>query len=487
MRLRLQTPFFLILLPAFFFLHALSENYNVILVKDALVLFFIYTSFAILLTFISWLFYKNIQKASLAVFTLMSANFFFGSFHDFFRKILQDSFILRFSFILPAILILISVSLYLIKRSQKKYLKITIYLNILFTAFILLDAVLLLTKISGNKNKYIANLVSGLSKCDTCERPDIYLIVADEYAGKQELQDIFLFDNSPFETELKNRGFHITGSSISNYNSTLYSMTSLLNMDYIKKMTKSGEENFIDILFCRELIQKNNFIHFLEQEGYRILNYSFVDIGSHKKAVQNILSTNKTILTASTLLYRMRFAFGAKLASQKKLDELKTRELADNIKVATLLKQSFSEKSDQPRFVYTHFNMPHWPYFFDSAGNKTALDKLTEEFKYDKKAYIEYLKYTNNKLLEYIDLIKENSDKPPIIILMSDHGFRQLPPGTDKKYYFMNLNTIYLPSGKYSGFYDGISNVNQFRVILNTVFNQQLHMLPDTTNFVRDY
>jgi len=69
---------------------------------------------------------------------------------------------------------------------------------------------------------------------------------------------------------------------------------------------------------------------------------------------------------------------------------------------------------------------------------------------------------------------------------MSDHGFRQLADTTAKKYYFMNLNAVYLPAGNYSGFYDGMSNVNQFRVILNAQFGQKLPLLKDSIIFLRE-
>lgn len=361
------------------------------------------------------------------------------------------------------------------------------YLNILLLVLIVWDSILLFKETAPGRGHYIEKQYMQLGSYKGNDKPDIYLLLADEYAGKQELQDIFSFDNSAFETALKERGFHIVDSSRSNYNSTIYSMASMFSMDYIDRKPQGASENYKDILFCRELIQRNNFTRFLEEEGYRIFNFSFVDISNEKRAVQNILPSNNTILTAPTLLYKLRYTFGAKLASRKKLDEIKTRELADNMKIDSLLKQSLKEKISQPKFVYAHFNMPHWPYFFDSAGNKIPLGKLTEEFKYDKKAYIEYLKYSNNKLLEYIDSIKTSSPKPPVIILMSDHGFRQLPAGTDQKYYFMNLNAISIPSGDYSRFYNGMSNVKQMSALLKTLFYQGGGPVKDTTLFIKDY
>jgi hypothetical protein len=61
--------------------------------------------------------------------------------------------------------------------------------------------------------------------------------------------------------------------------------------------------------------------------------------------------------------------------------------------------------------------MPHWPYFFDSAGIQTPVDSLTEAYKTNKKAYIQYLTYSNNKILNLIDEIKQNRKIRPLLCL----------------------------------------------------------------------
>ncbi len=61
---------------------------------------------------------------------------------------------------------------------------------------------------------------------------------------------------------------------------------------------------------------------------------------------------------------------------------------------------------------------------------------------------------------------------------MSDHGYRG---NMETSFKFKTLNAIYLTDKNYQGFYDGISNVNQLKVLLNTQFKQQLKMLPDST------
>jgi len=97
----------------------------------------------------------------------------------------------------------------------------------------------------------------------------------------------------------------------------------------------------------------------------------------------------------------------------------------------------------------------------------------------DRAKYIQYLRYTNTVLLKIVDEIIQSNKTPPVIILMSDHGFRWLPGGDDT-YAFSNLFSIYLPDKNYGLFNDSITNVNVFRALLNAKFCQQLPMLKDT-------
>jgi hypothetical protein len=69
---------------------------------------------------------------------------------------------------------------------------------------------------------------------------------------------------------------------------------------------------------------------------------------------------------------------------------------------------------------------------------------------------------------------------------MGDHGFRHFEKPVDRKYYFLNMNAIFLPSKNYSTFTDSSSTVNQFRKILKTQFNQNLPLFGDSSIYLRD-
>lgn len=483
-------PFFIVLLPFFYFLHRWSENFSPLLFKEVLSLSMYNTVFSIGLTLIAFLFYKNFQKAAITAFTLIVVEFFFINFFSLFRgnQILQ--FLSRFSFSIPITFVLIIFILCILKKTKRDLSRVSGYLNLLLVVLIIIDGVSIFNQsIQDDKRIALTEMKQQLNKCDSCAKPDIYLIVVDEYAGEQQLIEYFKYDNSQFYSALSQRDFHIVQHSKSNYNSTIYSMASMFAMTYLSDLGSHPIENYKDMLYCRALVKKNNFTNFLEsKEGYNIFNYSFFDIGNKKRATQNMFTTERNILSGITLTNRLEYIFGARLASEKKLLEIKLQEKKENENLEYMLQQAISntQTNSKPKFVYTHFNMPHWPYYFDSTGIAISPDKLTEAFKTDKSAYIQYLKYVNRKLLYLIDQIKQKSLNPPVIILLSDHGFRQISSEENKDLYFMNLNAILLPSKDYSQFKDGISNVNEFRALLNTIFNQNLTILKDSTQYIKN-
>jgi phosphoglycerol transferase MdoB-like AlkP superfamily enzyme len=130
--------------------------------------------------------------------------------------------------------------------------------------------------------------------------------------------------------------------------------------------------------------------------------------------------------------------------------------------------------------------MPHNPYYYDKDGKELKYELLRKIYDSTETRYISYLQYCNKVFLQLIDDIKSNSPEPPIIILMSDHGFKGYNNYEHVQTYFSNFNSIYLPDSNYQTFYKGISNVNQFRVLLNSQFNQQLPLLKDSTIIITE-
>ena len=98
---------------------------------------------------------------------------------------------------------------------------------------------------------------------------------------------------------------------------------------------------------------------------------------------------------------------------------------------------------------------------------------------------IDQIKFANKKLRVLIDNLLEY-EKKPIIIIQGDTGslftgnFNESSIVTIRER-LSNLNAIYVPDQKYDLFYNGMTPVNTFRIIENTVFDGDYLLLEDKT------
>jgi hypothetical protein len=471
-------PLFLYLLPVFFVLHGFTENYDFVPPKDALVLVIVYMGFALVFLLLSWLFYKNWLKAAIIATFIMAFHFFFGSVQDMLRRLSPASFLSRYVFLIPLFLCMLLVLIIGLKKRKGNIVRLAFYLNILLTLFIVIDIVWLTSKTIHKK-------ASGLSKefvfCENCPRPDVYLVIADEYVGNSELKEVFHFDDSAFLNQLKKRGFYTIPNSSSNYNFTPYSVASTLNMDYLDM---SARQPLLGHTY--ETIRDNRFLSFLQYHNYRFYNYSYFDFKGQPSYTRETFLPNKTrLITGQTFLSRvrkeLRFLLVTKFKSKTEIRKDAYFSRDNNEKLYGLTLAAIEQRTDQPKFVLAHLMMPHYPYYYDRNGKEFPFESLTEGNQTNREHYTEYLQYANGRLLALIDHMLASSPHPPLIILMGDHGFRHFNEKVDPKYYFCNLVSVHLPGNDYTAFTDSLTNVNLLRTVLNTSFGQRLPYLKDTT------
>lgn len=481
-------PFFILLLPLFFVFHGFVFYYDSVPLNDSFVLLFEYLSLAIVLVGIFWLFFRDLLKASITGFFLLAYFFFFGNMQDVLKHYLPGTVFTQYRFTLSFGFLLFLILLYRLKKIKTPLFKLIAYLNILLIALILFDVVWLALKVPATKKKHEFNLsAEGFLPCDTCRYPDIYYIVPDQYTGNPALKELFHFDNSKFESELEGRGFFVCKKSSSNYNLTPFSIASTLNMDYLK--LKAGRQNYSTVSYSYEVIRNSRVLKFLKASGYQFYNYSIFDFtGQPAHKYTAFLPYGIALITSSTLLDRLKIdlrpaaekgRFG-KALQEKLLYEYKNF----NDTILNLTNALTAKAMSSPKFVYTHLIMPHYPYYFDSKGQALPLEKLFNLKNTTSNDYVEYLQYSNKKLLQLIDHILMVSPKPPIIVLLADHGFRQIHSEADHRYDFINLNAVYFPNGNYDQMFDSIKNVNEFRVIFNSFFGQKLPLLRDSSTNV---
>jgi len=483
-------PAFIFLLPVFFVFHGFVEHYDFISQKGALVLLLLYTTGTLIVFGICWLFIRHVNYAAIISLFIMSFFFFFGSIQDFLRHSFTGTFFARYSFILPLFAILVIALLGWLKRRKPPLQRGIGYFNLLFLLFLFIDFVWLGVRIVQTKRIAPKSSMANLSNCDTCRKPNVFFIVLDEYSGNPALKALFNFDNSEFEKRLEARGFFVAGQSRSNYNYTPFSVASILNMDYLDLKMKAKAPGNID--YCYRQIRNSRVLSYFLSMGYEFYNYSIFDF-NERPAINydDFLPNSTTLIHSQTFFSRVLKDISYNISTGKwKLkigwEKRSYEHLHNNENCMQLTRNAASHKAMTPKFVYTHLMMPHYPYYFDSRGRSESAQSLQPGQESNRQNYVEYLQYCNGRMLPLIDSIISFSDSPPVIMLLADHGFKEGVSKEEHKYVFPNLSAVYFPDRNYRQLYDSISNVNQFRVLLNTEFDQHLPLLTDSTVYLWD-
>jgi hypothetical protein len=238
------------------------------------------------------------------------------------------------------------------------------------------------------------------------------------------------------------------------------------------------------LLHCYRQIRQNELLQYLERTGYQFHNLSIFNFPGEKAITQpTFLPRGKLLINSQTFLSRIKHELGYHLYTTLGLEQGPPKNIyidrennellySNTLKLARTL-------SSQPRFIYTHLMMPHYPYYYTRQGQQRPLEQLLVKSKVNREYYLDYLVYSNQLILQLIREVKGNNPDD-IIVLAGDHGFRAFDGQVETRPMFNNLCAVFLPSGDYSRFHDGMSLVNLFRIIGNTEFGQTVPMLKDS-------
>ena len=304
-------------------------------------------------------------------------------------------------------------------------------------------------------------------------KPDIYLLIFDEYAGNISLKNDFDYDNTDFLKKLQSIGFHVPQISYSNYPNTDLSLPSTFNMGYLDFLTEELGKDSRDRRLVQELRDNSLMMKVLKLHGYKITSFygGLGAVGNTNLVSEKLCSfgTINTDLRKNLVLTYLPISYFNTV-----LLEIHQKEKLECM-FSTVPEIKGSEET--PVFVIGQFRLPHEPFIYDSEGNLIKTEKPSA----DKQAYLEQLIYTGNKILELVDKISENNTRDPIIIVMSDHGYRseidwENPSNENYIAGFNNLAAYYLPN-QIDNLPETISSVNIFRIIFNSYLGTEFEML----------
>lgn len=486
MRSLKKYPFFLVLLPIFFCLHGWTENYSSISFGEV---FFVGLSILIVIAILFLIVYffttKYLYSALITVF-ISVWYFFFGAIHDFIKSVNLLSFLKHYTTLLPVLVLASLIWILFLRQNRAKFSIITLYLNALLIIYCVIDLAKLIIFLNV---KSTAKEQPAREYASVKQKPNVYFLLFDGYPGQKTLTDSFNYDNKDFTSFLEFNQFKSLPIH-SNYDYTLYSMSSIFNMQYVNNNYKVNEETQKDGQLRQNEIKRGAVFDIFESIGYKIVNHSVFDIKSLPglSDENSFLLGHSILLTNKILINRIRkdLTFLFTDDQIKYLPFLKNQSVFidrnNNLKAEALTIDLAGKKNDAPIFCYSHFLMPHAPYFYDSLGRETDHKKMTNfEVLLNKPNFISYLKYTNKVAQNIIASIR-SKDSGAIIILISDHGVRTFPRQAYKEEAnFDNICYVHFPNKNYFVPTPTFTNVNIFRYLLNSQFNQKLPYLKDTS------
>jgi hypothetical protein len=492
MNLLKKIPFFLFLLVLFFCLHGSVENYGYLNMYEVAKVGFTIIACIVVFFVIVWLFSKNYVFASLLTFFICLWYLFFGAIHDVIKSVFFLHFLESFTILLPVLLVANIALIWWLKKNKQLHQKMMLYLNVLFLFFCVADGVLLISKHFSYKEQFINPVTFNKSKVS--QKPNVYFLLFDEYAGYNSLRDSFNFKNDSLYTFLRQQKFKELPTH-SNYDFTPFSMASIINLQYVPQNYNTTLLTQPDIQHRFGEIRNGQIFSFFKSIDYDIKNYSVFDIKDYPalNPSNGLFPIHTALLTNKIFHNRLMKGIGWKLLTGKyAIPFLQNYFLYKGDKynkdVETSVLNNAGEKNNNPKFCYAHFMLPHGEYFRDSTGALNPPDLIMNNENFTSKSlYLSYLKYTNNIIKKLVNNIAEK-DPQSVVIIMSDHGFYDYKGVTEfDPYNFDNICFLRLPDNMSYAPDLPTSNVNFFRYLLNSGFGQNLPFLKDSIfNIVED-
>ena len=340
-----------------------------------------------------------------------------------------------------------------------------------------------------------------LTSNDDLGKPDVYYIFLDAYGREDILEEFYNYDNSYFLDELEGLGFYIAERSRSNYSNTITSLASSINMNYLDEIADIPSDDVLCRMVLAQSIDSSESIRIFRNLGYQFIAFSTgfttteitdADLYLQSEEIglnpfESLLLRNSILLPIFNFSSFMRIPFeypgysGHRERISFTLDQL--RLLTDE---------------PGPKFVFAHIVSPHPPFVFDANGIATDQrypfviwdgDLFQGTYEEYIQGYSDQVTFLNKSLLMWLKDLLGKSPSKSIIILQGDHGPRSTmewgsPSEDAMREGTAILNAYYLPGIDASVFYDEISPVNTFRLVLNSYFNADLDFLEDRTFFM---
>ena len=321
--------------------------------------------------------------------------------------------------------------------------------------------------------------------------PDIYVVLLDGYVRGDILSSRYGLDDSPFLDGLAQRGFSVATESHSNYLITNLSLSSFLNYRQLQ-----------DVPAIKPLIENPT-----AADGpavYRAISTPAI--------VEDFRSIGYETITVSSGFEQVAVRGADRFLDPGQINEFEIQLLRPSLiaPVATLLapdvfsgqqrdriESIFRSVEDlaaapsvRPRFVFAHVPSPHAPWV-DRADGSPRIATNLEAYYWDTPettgltraeivdAFTGQSVHTGRRTLATIDAVLAASARPPIILVLSDHGSSLDVTVENAETRLRNLFAAYTP-GRDGLFPNDVTLVNVFPTLLSSYFGVDLPRAPET-------
>ncbi|MBK8088640.1 MAG: hypothetical protein IPK31_12185 [Chitinophagaceae bacterium] len=425
-----KKPYFLVLLPFFFIAHGYNDFFGFFPFQFVLFNLIAVLFCAAVLYLLAAALFRKKGKNALFTFWLLLFMLVFGTIHDVLKKLLHEGFFSSYTFIIPFFLLLFIMLFIYLKKSKSLFIRSFQFLNLLLLfllAYEIADAVINFSKFKkGNNlldNRFNAfNSFNPQIQVSDSAKPDIYFLVFDAMPSTKAMKTSWNYDNSSLDSFLLNENFHISHNSKSNYNLTVLSVSSTLNMDYTPRVDFYQDETKMYFKAASSIVD-NSLTRILRKEGYSISQYQSISFTNKdwkgNLFFKDMLYMNYFYKTLPGRIYRdlgwnlsrlkLRIIADFTLSKYAK----RNKQAEDDLHMtADLVKNSCSLKRSSPQFIYAHFQLPHDPYIFDSTGKLKPVEKTIQLSEAEQQqAFIEQVKFANNLINGLVSHIKTSNKK----------------------------------------------------------------------------
>ncbi len=481
-----------LLLAVFPILALYSQNMDKLTFSDTFVTLALSPGITLLVLLILWLKFRNAKKIGVIVSIYLILFFSYGLIVE-----PMEGWGMLFAnrLMLALWTIFLVIAVYVVVRTRRDLHNMTVILNSMAVCLVVIPLIYIVIHEIGRPSLSPTHepLIIASDSKENENLPDIYYIILDGYGSSNNLDRYFGFDNSEFTQSLSDRGFFVATESKSNYRTTIHSITSSLNMEYINYLADELGEHTTDERPLWQMCQNHKVWQYLKTKGYKYVHLESYWKLTGRNAYADISflafpANEFTRLVVQTTWLRAipditDIIFGLSVGNRQMHWKcaMTQFEHLDNVTEMNDIKR--------PIFVFVHVVIPHRPFVFEQDGGFITIE--TESSRSEGENYINQLTFCNNRILKIIDNILSESAVPPVIILQADHGpkfvglsdYGSLSINDQIEINFGILNAYYLPGDRAALLYDSITPVNTFRLIFNTYFGEDYELLSDNSYF----